>query len=76
MHGIGGIEGGVVAYQALVALEVVAQGANRACSSGTCPAGVHAAMPCCHTIVCAVSCPVGTNCFKVDNRRDHIADHQ
>ena len=42
-----------------------ATGAKSACSSGTCPAGVHAAMPCCHTIVWAVSCFVGTNCFRV-----------
>ena len=40
-------------------------GENSDCSSGTCPAGVHVAIPCCHTSVSAVSCRVGTNDFNV-----------
>ena len=42
-----------------------AAGANKAWSSGTCPAGSHAGMPCCQTKVSFVSCPVGTNDFNV-----------
>ena len=40
-------------------------GANKPRSSATCPAGVHATIPCCQTKVCSVNCPVGTKVFKV-----------
>lgn len=40
-------------------------GAKSCCSPVTCDAGAHAAIPFCHTMVCGVSCLVGTKVLSV-----------
>jgi hypothetical protein len=54
-YDIGGMAGGVGVDGGMGGIPAGIAGANNCCNFCTCPAGVHAAMPCSQTGVCAVS---------------------